>query len=104
MSCIQRSWARSTAKDIAGFLDSSSRASLILWFLWCLGVVWQKAAPHIDYGCRVGALYAQGGFDWAVKHAFGPERYGPSGACPCQVPLDDGLGRRLCGQDTLLDD
>ena len=34
----------------------------------------QKVAPHIDYGARVGALFAQGGFDWAVKHAFGPER------------------------------
>ena len=35
----------------------------------------QKVAPHIDYGARVGALFAQGGFDWAVKQAFGPERW-----------------------------
>ena len=34
----------------------------------------QKVAPHIDYGAKIGALFAQGGFDWAVKHAFGPER------------------------------
>ncbi len=34
-----------------------------------------KVAPHLDFGARVGALFAQGGFDWAVKHAFGPERF-----------------------------
>ena len=33
-----------------------------------------KVAPHLDYGAKVGALFAQGGFDWAVKQAFGPER------------------------------
>lgn len=34
----------------------------------------RKVAPHVDYGARVGALFAQGGFDWAAKQAFGPER------------------------------
>jgi opine dehydrogenase len=33
-----------------------------------------KVAPHLDYGAKVGALFAQGGFDWAVKQAFGRER------------------------------
>ena len=33
-----------------------------------------KVAPHLDFGAKVGALFAQGGFDWAVKQAFGPER------------------------------
>jgi len=28
-------------------------------------------APFIDKGCSVGAIFAQGGFDWAAKHAFG---------------------------------
>ncbi|KAM3577292.1 hypothetical protein VYU27_000724 [Nannochloropsis oceanica] len=34
-----------------------------------------KIAPHLDFGTTLGALFAQGGFDWAVKHAFGPERF-----------------------------
>lgn len=30
----------------------------------------QLVAPHVDDGVAVGALYAQGGFDWAVREAF----------------------------------
>ncbi|KAG5183184.1 NAD/NADP octopine/nopaline dehydrogenase [Tribonema minus] len=30
-------------------------------------------APHFDDGAAVGALFAQGGFDWAAAHAFGEE-------------------------------
>ncbi|TFJ86461.1 hypothetical protein NSK_002118 [Nannochloropsis salina CCMP1776] len=33
-----------------------------------------KVAPHLDFGAKIGALFAQGGFDWAVKHAFGTEK------------------------------
>eukprot|EP00744_Colponema_vietnamica_P004143 GILI01006227.1.p1 GENE.GILI01006227.1~~GILI01006227.1.p1 ORF type:complete len:432 (-),score=117.45 GILI01006227.1:54-1286(-) len=32
----------------------------------------QGAAPFVDDGAWVGTLFGQGGFDWAVKAAFGP--------------------------------
>mmetsp|Transcript_18861 Transcript_18861/g.24307 ORF Transcript_18861/g.24307 Transcript_18861/m.24307 type:complete len:438 (-) Transcript_18861:281-1594(-) len=28
-------------------------------------------APYVDYGAAVGAIFGQGGFDWAAKNAFG---------------------------------
>jgi len=30
-------------------------------------------APFVEKGAWIGALYAQGGFDWAVKHCLGPK-------------------------------
>lgn len=33
-----------------------------------------KIAPHLKKGALVGALYSQGGFDWAAKHAIGEQR------------------------------
>jgi opine dehydrogenase len=33
----------------------------------------QAIAPYIDDGAAVGALFAQGGFDWAVSHALGEQ-------------------------------
>jgi len=34
----------------------------------------QKIAPYVKKGALVGALYSQGGFDWAAKHAIGADR------------------------------
>lgn len=31
-------------------------------------------APHLKRGVKLGALFAQGGFDWAAKKALGDER------------------------------
>ncbi|CAM9481053.1 unnamed protein product [Heterosigma akashiwo] len=35
----------------------------------------KAVAQDVDYGAAVGAIFAQGGFDWAAKHAFGPELF-----------------------------
>jgi hypothetical protein len=34
----------------------------------------QQIAPYVKKGAFVGALYAQGGFDWAAKQAIGAQR------------------------------
>lgn len=31
-------------------------------------------APHVRAGQSIGALYAQGGFDWAVRAALGEDK------------------------------
>ncbi|CAM9401305.1 unnamed protein product [Phaeothamnion confervicola] len=35
----------------------------------------RAVAPFVDQGAAVGALFAQGGFDWAASHAFGEELF-----------------------------